>query len=319
MSPSVLRAPRLDTPTSIPSIHNRSNYLGGSDAAAVVGKSIFKTTLKLWAEKTGRIPIPNLDDEFRIRWGKRCEDDVCDEWSFQTGKKLHRVRQTLIHPQHEFIVAHIDRRVVGEIAGFEAKTSSEWKYKDWQGDDIPWDYIFQCYHYMAVTGWPKWYIGCALGNRELAKKEISADPKIQHELICREVQFWNEYVLPKKEPPGVSYKDKDVLNDLFPQAIEGKVANLGDTLDRLAEAKEAAEADKRQSERLIAQLENEIKLLMGDADLGLGINFEARWKNSKRSCFNVTKFKADQPNIHAAYYETKPTRLFSCDKIEKEQ
>ena len=34
-----------------------------------------------------------------------------------TGKKLERVNQTLIHPKYNFLRANIDRKVVGENAG----------------------------------------------------------------------------------------------------------------------------------------------------------------------------------------------------------
>ena len=48
----------------------RSEYIGGSDIASVMGLSRWKTPLQLWAEKTGNIPQEDLSDKEYIVFTK---------------------------------------------------------------------------------------------------------------------------------------------------------------------------------------------------------------------------------------------------------
>ena len=50
------------------------------------------------------------------------------------------------------MIANVDRLIVGENAGLECKTTSAYNAKEWDGDEVPAQYILQVQHYMAVTG-----------------------------------------------------------------------------------------------------------------------------------------------------------------------
>ena len=54
--------------------------------------------------------------------------------------------------EHPFMIADVDRLVVGEDAGLECKTASAYNADKWADGNIPLHYVMQCYHYMAVTG-----------------------------------------------------------------------------------------------------------------------------------------------------------------------
>ena len=62
----------------------RSHYIGGSDAAAVVGLNAFSSPYALWAEKTGMVPgfAGNLATEV----GTYLEDFVARKFAAVTGK-----------------------------------------------------------------------------------------------------------------------------------------------------------------------------------------------------------------------------------------
>ena len=68
------------TSPSSPGVHDRIGYLGGSDAAVVLGISPWKSRYQLWCEKTGAEPIPNLDGVDYIYFGQVLEPIVASEF-----------------------------------------------------------------------------------------------------------------------------------------------------------------------------------------------------------------------------------------------
>ncbi|QTD41950.1 YqaJ viral recombinase family protein [Sporosarcina sp. Te-1] len=50
-------------------------------------------------------------------WGNRLE--VAEEFAKRTGKKVRRNNHLLVHPEHDFMLANLDRVVVGERALLE--------------------------------------------------------------------------------------------------------------------------------------------------------------------------------------------------------
>lgn len=51
----------------------RSERIGGSDAAALVGMNPYKTNVELWEEKTGRTEVQEISDNEFIEYGRNTE------------------------------------------------------------------------------------------------------------------------------------------------------------------------------------------------------------------------------------------------------
>lgn len=289
----------------------RSTYLGGTDAAAVCGQSRWKTPLQVWAEKTGKVTPDDISQKLPVKLGVKLEQTVCELFMEETGKKLHRVNETLFHPKHDFIGANIDRRVVGEDAGFEAKTCASWKSKDWEGEEIPQEFIFQCFHYLMVTGKSRWYLAVLIGNQDFKIKVIERDDAILNSLLEREVSFWNDYVLKDQMPWMVSHNDGDVISKLYPSADEAREITLGDDANQIVELLKAYDADKKNLEKMIEAKKNELKLMLKDAVRATtGVN-EIRWVNSQISRLDGEALKEAHPEIHKEFYKVTPLRRFT--------
>ena len=142
----------------------RNKGLGGSDAGIIVGVNPWKSPYQLWLEKTGQVEPENISEKEAVYWGTQLEDMVAREFTKRTGKKVqrHGMLESVAYP---FLLANVDRLVVGEDAGLECKTTSAFKYKDWEGDNVPDSYYVQCQHYMMVTGLPRWYIAALIGGQ----------------------------------------------------------------------------------------------------------------------------------------------------------
>ena len=93
----------------------RSHYIGGSDAAAVVGLNDYTSPYCLWAEKTGKVPgfAGNLATEV----GTYLEDFVAKKFAQETGKKIRNDQQSYFNSDYPWAIANIDRAIVGENAG----------------------------------------------------------------------------------------------------------------------------------------------------------------------------------------------------------
>lgn len=95
----------------------RKRGIGGSDAAAAVGLSPYKSQLELWLEKTGRdaeLPKPDPDDSTEpVYWGTLLEPIVAAAYTKQTGNRVRKVNAVLQHPGIPFMLANLDREVVG--------------------------------------------------------------------------------------------------------------------------------------------------------------------------------------------------------------
>ena len=282
----------------------RRNFIGGSDAAAVLGLSRWSTPLKVWASKTGQLPDEDISDRLAIEVGNELEAVVCRLFTKKTDKQLRRVNEAVFHPEYPFIGAHLDRRVVGEDAIFEAKTASGWKAKEWEGEDIPREYIIQVMHYLAVTGQKKAYIACLIGgNQKFVWKTIERDEDMIKDMIKREVAFWHEFVEPKVMPMTVTARDGETLYNLFPLDDQTEI-ELADDANKLCENIGAMVADSKALGTQIDQAKNELRLMLGEHAIGYTDTYKVSWlaqekkeytvKASKTRVLRVAKIKQEK-------------------------
>lgn len=295
---------------------DRTGFIGSSDAAAVLGLSRWSTPLQVWAEKTGQVVRPELDSE-AVLLGTELEDYVARRFARLTGKKVQRVNEILTHPKHPFLCAQIDRRVVAEDALLECKTCSAWKAREWEGDEIPQEYIVQVMHQLAVTGKKTGYIAVLIGNQEFKWKKIVRDEKAIAEMVAREVSFWTDFVLPETMPVLISCKDSDTLYNLFPIAEPESVVELGDAANILAEEIEALSEDIKSLEGTIEQKKNLLKVMLGENEAGQTPTYKITWKNQKTTRLDGKGLKEKEPETWERYAKTTETRVLRIKKTEE--
>lgn len=297
---------------------DRKQFIGSSDAAAILGLSRWKTQLEVWAEKVGRIVPEDISDKLQVKLGNRLEETVAELFMEETGKKVRRVNKPQIHPDYPFISCQIDRDVVGEDAILECKTASAWKAKEWEGEEIPQEYIIQVVHQLAVTGAAVGYIAVLIGNQEFKWKAIYRDNPTTKSLIDKEVEFWNSYVVPSVMPLQIAHNDGSVLYDLFPVADTNKDVILPDTANVLIEQIEAMSSEKDLLEKDIEKNKNELKALLGDAESGTTRINRVTWKVQNTNRIDTERFKKENEELYKAYIKTTTTRVLRHSKIKKE-
>lgn len=296
-------------------LQTRNAGIGGSDASVIVGLNPYKSPYQLWLEKTGQAEAPDLSGNQYIYWGHKNESNIADWFQEDTGKKVRKLG-TLRSRAHPFMLANVDRAVMGEEAGLEIKTAGVSQAKKWKGDEIPDAYYCQCLHYLAVTGADRWYIAVLIGGNEAIRKTVERNDEDIKALIEAERDFWDHVVTRTPPPVDGSASCAAALSERFKGGGESIIlpSRTDTMIESLQNDKSIMDALKKQ----IAQKENAIKELMGDAEEGATDHYRVLWKTqSGRESAPLAKIKKSAPDIYRLLHDKgfisvgKPTRRFS--------
>lgn len=197
----------------------RKAGIGGSDVASIVGISPWKTKHQLYLEKRGEIEEEQLTSEV-IHFGNVLEDVVADEYARRNDVKVQRRNDMFKHEKYPWMMANIDRKVVGQKKGLECKTADKFTRGKWGedgSDDVPDHYRTQSEHYMIVTGLPEWDLAVLIGGNEYRQYHLQQDKELSEMLIEQEAQFWD--AVEKGIPPMMDYDHPgtlDLLKRVYP-------------------------------------------------------------------------------------------------------
>lgn len=291
----------------------RLEGIGGSDAAAALGMSQYKSPYYLWCEKTGRIE-KDIDNE-AMRIGRDLEEYVAKRFCEQTGNKVRKSNYSYQSIDYPFMLANVDRFVVGESAGLECKTASALNRTRYDKGDIPIQYYLQCMHYMAVTGLKKWYIAILVMGKEFHIFEINRDDEEIKILIEREKEFWDCVANDVEPNIDSSSSTSEAIETLHPKATKDESIELiqsRELLDRYSELKEL----KKKIDDEMNQITNEIKNEMQDYSSAHSDGYKITWKSVESNKFDTKRFKKDCSDLYEKYITTSSSRRFIINKKE---
>ena len=294
-------------------LNERRGGIGGSDAAAVVGLNPYKTPYMVWADKTDRLPEP--EDNEAMRQGRDLEEYVARRFTAATGKKVRCLNGIIRNPEYPFALANIDRKIVGENAGLECKTTSVLNLRRYKNDEFPSEYYTQCVHYMAVTGYDKWYLAVLVLNTEFKVFEIERDEDEIAALMDAERDFWDRYVLTDTPPPADGFDGTtEAIRAIYADSYGGTVELFGrDSLIRnYYDQKAVRDAADRKMEAVKQTLMSDL----GEAETGYCGPYKVTWKAQSRRSFNAGRFAADNPEIDlGGYYDITTFRKFGIKEL----
>ena len=203
----------------------RKSGIGGSDAGAICGLNPYASPMSVYRDKTSE-DLSDLDSE-TMRQGRDLEDYVAHRFMEATGLKVRRSNMMYRCEEHPFMIADVDRLIVGEDAGLECKTANAYNADKWKDGDVPLHYLMQCCHYMAVTGRSAWYIAVVILGQEFKYARIDRDDDLIAKLIAIEEAFWNQHVIPRIIPaPDGSKACDEVLEQYFHRAKKASAIPL---------------------------------------------------------------------------------------------
>jgi len=322
-------------------IEDRRQGIGGSDIAAVLGLSPYKTPYDLYLEKIGESEPDDLADNERVHFGNVLEDVVADEFSRRTYLKVRRNNQHIIDRDRPFLMANIDRAVTGKPfgmkCGLECKTTDKWAARpelwgpgatfefDRDGhlqiveadDQVPDWYLLQCAHYMRVTSADFWFLAVLVGGNDFRIYTIQRDLELEMIMLEHATRFWVEHVERRIPPPPSNVVDLEAMFSID----NGKSIDASpEVINTWAEVKELQAQLKAIETRLEGQtvgktkiggLKNQLRMAIGEnSEVLLGSEGKplATWKAPKagRTVFDQDALKKDHPDIAKQYTKKVP-------------
>ncbi len=286
----------------------RKSGIGGSDAGAICGVNPYSSAMKVFKDKTSE-EIEEQDNE-AIRIGHDLEDYVAQRFMEATGLKVRKSNFMYRSKEHPFMIADVDRLVVGEDAGLECKTASAYNADKWADGAIPLHYVMQCYHYMAVTGKRVWYIAAVILGREFTYRKLEWDDALIERLISIEDNFWNNHVVKGIIPPPDGSKVCDeVIQQYFHTAKKASAIKLVGFDEKLRRREEILGfISELQAEQ--KQIEQEVKLFMQENELASSEAFRVTWKNIDSTKLDAKRIKEEMPELYADYGKVSHSRRF---------
>ena len=289
-------------------LRQRKTGIGGSDAGAICGVNPFSSRMKVFRDKTSD-EVEEQNNE-AIRIGHDLEQYVAERFSEATGLRVRRSNFMYRSTEHPFMIADVDRLIIGEDAGLECKTASAYNADKWKDGDIPLHYVMQCYHYMAVTGKRTWYIACVILGREFVYRKLSWNDEIINGLIDAEEDFWKKHIIPKVMPaPDGSEVSDEILKKYFGTAKKASTIRLVGFDEKLKRRDEIVKSiDELTTEQ--KQIEQEIKFFMKDNELAVNDSYKVSWSNVDTTRLDTKKMKEEKPEIYKAYAKVSTSRRF---------
>lgn len=232
---------------------DRTQFIGGSDVAAILGLDPYKTRLQVYEEKVG-IAAP-FEGNAHTRRGTRLEEIAAEEYMAKHSVKLRRVNQRIINPRYPFITARIDRVIVGQRKLTEFKCPSLGSYSKMKREGLHEGYIAQMHSYLGTGEYDAgdWGIFCA-DLWELKDFEVERDNKLVTDIEKQLAAFWIDHIL-KRVPPPAEDEDYDRLEirrmegekavfEVADPALMEAMLNLRDA-KKIAKEAEAIENDAK--------------------------------------------------------------------------
>lgn len=318
----------------------RRTGIGGSDVAAILGLSKYRSPLDVYKDKIGE--TPDGEQSQAAYWGTKLEDIVAKEFQERTGLKVQRVNRQL--SREGWMHANIDRAVVNHaISGtvriqgeakqaetgrllttdaiLECKTASSYIADQWgpsqeeeivsgkvvSDHKIPIYYETQVQWYLGVTGASVCFVAALLGGQDFRIYLVQRDNEVITALQDQCRAFWFENVMKRIPPEPHTAEEVQKLfakdNGEMIEATNDVATDIGE-LRNLVEQVKALEAEQKVvKDRICAALGEHTGFLIAGEKA-------CTFKTQKSTRFDTTRFKKEQPETYASYVKSSEIRVF---------
>jgi putative phage-type endonuclease len=290
-------------------LEERRKGIGGSDVAAILGLSPFKTAYQVYREK--RREVADWQGNDLTDWGKRMEPAIRQWYSDKTGRSVRLPDKIIFHEKYPFMLASLDgftddRRIV------EIKTARSGKSWGEPGtSEIPDYYAVQVHHYMIVTGFEVADIPVSIAGSSPELYEVPADKELHEMIIEAEAKFWERVI--KGEPPEITTY-ADAVARFGSSKAEGVIIASPNIIEAVENLKRSKEQTK-QHEEFEEDLKAEIIIALGDAGDTLidpeGNELITYKLGNGVKRFDSKAFEKEQPELYHQYLKQgEPIRRF---------
>jgi len=303
---------------------DRTTFIGGSDAAAILGVSRWKSPFQLYQEKIGAfVEESNPARDKVLNRGKRWEPVVVEmliDELILRGHSVELIGRNCRYqdPEFPFLACEIDLEFLidGEEVNGEIKTVHPFAAKDWgeEGtDEIPVYYVAQCMHGMMVKPRKRAIVAALIGADDLRIHEITRDDELISTIRAKEIEFWAR--VQTLNPPEPT--EPEDVKWLYAKDA-GTVAEADDSLALVCQDLKDKKARAKELEKTIESLETALKIRMGDAAVLLYRNEPiATWKTQSARRINIEALVEAHPDIAESFRATTESRVLRLKSKSK--
>lgn len=279
----------------------RRRGIGGSDVAAIMGLSKYRTPLQVYLEKRGEASAQ--PDNWRMLVGRTLEPAIRQFYADMTGKTVLMPQGIITSEKHPFMLANLDG-YTDDPRVVEIKTAGSGReWGDPGSSEIPTQYLCQVQHYMIVTGFPVADVVVSINNNDPVIYTVEADKELHEMIIEEEAAFWKK-VQDGIPPEPVTFAE--AVQKYGQLSIQGGIEaskEIIHTIERLKAVKDSKKAIEDEEERL----RGEIIIALGDRGDALLKNGKplATYRLSKPSeRFDTDAFKVAHSDLYEQFKKT---------------
>jgi len=290
---------------------DRTGFIGGSDISAVMGMNRWKTPLQLWSEKTGKIEPKDLSENEAVEMGTELEETVARIFTKRTGMKVRRASKDYKHPVDSFISCQVDRLVEGTDELLECKTASAYKLKEWEGDEIPAEYILQVQWQLGITGRSIGHIAVLIGGQKFMYKKIEFDLVMFNNMLKQAHTFW--HLVQTKQAPIAMGNDSSFMIELFPKEENEEMQEIQEMNASIALLQQLKATIKDTIEQK-DEIEAKLKQVISD-NLGIMTDeYRVTWKEQTTRRIDTKSLKESEPDIYDSFLKESSSRVLRVRK-----
>lgn len=291
-------------------------HIGGSDAAAVMGISKWRSPMSVFVTK--KHMLPHQEESSAMRWGNILESAVRKEFprdfQLKENKTVDVMEDTWMyeHPELSYLCADPDGFVTIDgqdgLGVLEIKTTTSRTYRDWADEEVPIDAYAQVQHNNFTLGL-RWGLVVVLMDKKIMWRLVPRREGFIKEMLAAEKEFWERFYLADEMPaPSGLQIDTETLQGLYPTVAEREIElphleNIAIRFKELGEQAKAAEEERREIQQIFLQSMQEAKAAFaGKARVTRSVFPVSR--------FDEKTFRAEHPVIAARYLkESTQSRL----------
>lgn len=282
-------------PTRAEWLADRQMGIGGSDIAAILGLSKWRTPLDVYLDKRGESGGAQDENE-AMYWGNVHEAAIRAHYEAITGRTVSV--PPMLTGSHSWMLANLDG-ITNDGRVLEIKTA---RFPDGWGeawtDQVPMAYLLQVQWYMLISGLPVADVAVLIGGNEFRIYTVPADSELQEMMQAAAATFWQQ-VQGGTPPAPVSIAEaQQFYAKSVPASIEAPLDVVAAHHELTDLKLQISELEARESE-----LKAAIMVAMGENEaLTHAGRTLATWKSSAgRKSFDAATFKSAYPDLHAQF------------------
>ena len=279
-------------------------YVGGSMTAEALGFSTFGTPYTAWQRFMGTAPEPDEKQKRIYAAGHRGEQMVADLIEDFYSVKLKKEQYAYVDPEHPWLICHPDRIALTEAGPVpvEIKMASSFSAKKWGAEDtdeIPYQYLVQCYQYFRTDVPNSGYMWqFTFADNQLRRYVIRRNKELEDRLFGRLIDLVENRWMKGEVPEPVTAEE---AMKIWHGETDDKIVASSEIRDKALRLKAIAKAEDDLATEADALKRDIVTFMQGHKYLESDGERLATYYMTRRRKFDSKACKAEDPELYEKY------------------